>query len=101
MSCSRRPSGGGSDGTSPTTPTVRAPRPPRAQPTTRASALPPTSPEPLIGFGAGEVAALATTFPHTMRLADGSLRPILALGEVATHPDYRGRRHGVAAVEVS
>ena len=46
------------------------------------------------------MAALATTFPHTMRLADGSLRQILALGEVATHPDYRGQRHGVAAVEV-
>ena len=77
--------------------------PPRAG----SGAQPNPEPEPLTGadghpplLGAGEVAALATTFPHTMRLADGSLRQILALGEVATHPDYRGRRHGVAAVEV-
>ena len=79
---------------------------PRPAPTSR-EAQPNPGPEPLTGadghpplLGAGEVAALATTFPHTMRLADGSLRQILALGEVATHPDYRGRRHGVAAVEV-
>jgi GNAT superfamily N-acetyltransferase len=44
----------------------------------------------------GALAALATTFEHSVRLADGSRRHILALGEVATHPDYRGRGHGAA-----
>lgn len=49
----------------------------------------------------GALAAIATTFEHTIRLADGSCRQILALGEVATHPDYRGRGHGAAAVRVA
>jgi ribosomal protein S18 acetylase RimI-like enzyme len=49
----------------------------------------------------GALAALATTFEHTVLLADGSRRDILALGEVATHPEYRGRGHGAAAVRTA
>ncbi len=49
----------------------------------------------------GALAALATTFEHTVRLADGVRRKIWALGEVATHPDYRGRGHGAAAVRAA
>jgi GNAT superfamily N-acetyltransferase len=49
----------------------------------------------------GALAALATTFEHTMVLADGTRRVILALGEVATHPLYRGRGHGAAAVRAA
>ena len=47
------------------------------------------------------VAALATTFEHQLLRADGTTRDILALGDVATHPDYRGRGHAAAAVRAA
>ena len=49
----------------------------------------------------GAVAALATTFEHQLLRADGTTRDILALGDVATHPDYRGRGHAAAAVRAA
>eukprot|EP01046_Picozoa_sp_COSAG06_P035574 COSAG06_NODE_3837_length_4851_cov_14.083333_6_plen_214_part_00 len=49
----------------------------------------------------GTVAALATTFEHQLLRADGTARDILALGDVATHPDYRGRGHGAATVRAA
>eukprot|EP01052_Picozoa_sp_SAG31_P001836 SAG31_NODE_62_length_28678_cov_21.548270_7_plen_316_part_00 len=49
----------------------------------------------------GTVAALATTFEHRLLRADGAVREILALGEVATHPEYRGRGYGIAAVRAA
>lgn len=49
----------------------------------------------------GAIAALATTFEHQILRADGTTRDILALGDVATHPDYRGRGHAAAAVRAA
>ena len=49
----------------------------------------------------GAIAALATTFEHRLLRADGTSRDILALGDVATHPDYRGRGHAAVAVRAA
>ncbi len=49
----------------------------------------------------GALAALATTFEHRLLRADGTIREILALGDVATHPDYRGRGHAAVAVRAA
>ena len=46
----------------------------------------------------GRVASLATTFSHVATMPDGSERTILALGEVATDPSYRGCGFASAAV---
>ena len=49
--------------------------------------------------GNGVLVALSTTFVHTVKMVEnGSKRDILALGDVATHPEYRGRGYGAAVL---